>query len=64
MVGFQRRYGQVKYSFLRTFGCEAFVHIDKYERKKFESNVPLLDTRLMILVIAYGIMKIKKPLGV
>ena len=23
---------QVKYSFLRTFGCEAFVHIDKHDR--------------------------------
>jgi hypothetical protein len=27
-------------------------------------NIPLLDTVLMILVIAYGIMKIKKSLGV
>ena len=27
-------------------------------------NVLLLDTRLMVLVIAYGIMKIKKLLGV
>ena len=27
-------------------------------------NAPLLDTGLMILVIAYGILKIKKSLGV
>ena len=25
---------QVKYSFLRNFGCEPFVHIDKYDRTK------------------------------
>jgi hypothetical protein len=52
---------------LKTFGCEAFVHIDKENRKKLRKNprgVPLLDTVLMILVIAYGIMKITKSLGV
>ena len=37
MVGFQRRYGQVKYSFLRTFGCEEFVHIDKDDRTNIEA---------------------------
>ena len=45
---------QVKYLFLRNSGCEAFFHIDK------DDNVPLLDTGLMILVIAYGILKIAK----
>ena len=29
---------QVKYSFLRTFGCEAFVHIDKDDRTKLEAK--------------------------
>ena len=29
---------QVKYSFLRTFGCEAFVHIDKENRTKVEAK--------------------------
>jgi hypothetical protein len=54
---------KVNYSFLKNFGCEAIVHIDKENRIKIESNprsVPLLDTVLMIFVIAYGIMKIKK----
>ena len=58
---------QVKYSFLRTFGCEAFVHIDKYDKQSLRlnpRNLPLLDRGLMILVIAYGILKIAKSLGV
>ena len=29
---------QVKYSFMRTFGCEAFVHIDKENRKTFDAK--------------------------
>ena len=29
---------QVKYSFLRIFRCEAFVHIDKYDRTKLEAK--------------------------
>ena len=29
---------QVKYSFLRTFGCESFVHIDKDDRTKIEAK--------------------------
>ena len=29
---------QVKYSFLRTFGCEAFVHIDKDDKTKLEAK--------------------------
>jgi hypothetical protein len=40
---------------LKTFGCEAFVHIDKANRTKLEAKskkVPLLDMVLMILVIA------------
>jgi hypothetical protein len=58
---------KVNYSFLKTFGCESFVHIDKENRTKLDKNprsVPLLDMVLMILVIAYGIMKITKSLGV
>jgi hypothetical protein len=51
---------KVNYSFLKTFGCEAFVHIDKENRTKLKKNprsVPSLDRVLTILVIAYGIMK-------
>ena len=65
MVAFQREAWtgkQVKYSFLRTFGCESFIHIDKDYRKNIEAksrNVCLLETGLMILVIIYGIMKKK-----
>ena len=29
---------EVNYSFLKTFGCEAFVHINKGNRKKFEAK--------------------------
>jgi hypothetical protein len=29
---------KVIYSFLRTFGCEAFVHIDKENRTKLETK--------------------------
>ena len=29
---------QVKYSFMRTFGCEAFIHIDKDDRTKLEAK--------------------------
>jgi hypothetical protein len=29
---------KVNYSFLKTFGCEAFVHIDKENRKKLEAK--------------------------
>ena len=29
---------QVKYSFLRTFGFESFVHIDKDDRTKLEAK--------------------------
>ena len=29
---------KVKYSFLRTFGCEAFVHIDKENKRKLEEK--------------------------
>ena len=29
---------KVNYSFLRTFGCEAFVHIDKDDRTKLEAK--------------------------
>jgi hypothetical protein len=60
---------KVNYSFHKTFGCETFVHIHK--KKKIEQrlkqnprSVPLLDMVLMILVIAYGIMKITKSLEV
>jgi hypothetical protein len=41
------------------------ILINKIEQslRKNPRSVPLLDTVLMILVIAYGIMKIKKSLG-
>jgi hypothetical protein len=54
---------KANYSFLKTFGYEAFVHIDKENRKSLRKNprsVPLLDIVLIILVISYGIMKITK----
>ena len=57
---------KVNHSFMKTFNFKAFVHIDKENRTKLEENprsVPLLDMVLMILVITYGIMKIKKSLG-
>jgi hypothetical protein len=43
-----------------------FILIKKIEQslRKNSRSVPLLDTMLMILVIAYVIMKIKKSLGV
>jgi hypothetical protein len=50
-----------------TFGCEAFVHIDKENRTKLEEKskkCTFMDTVLMILVISYRIMKITKSLGV
>jgi hypothetical protein len=58
---------KLNYYFLKTFGCEAIVHINKENRTNLRQNprsVPLLDTVLMILVIIYGIMKITKSLGV
>jgi transposase InsO family protein len=58
---------KVNYYFLKTFGCEAFsILIKKIEQSLRQNprNVPLLDMVLMILVIAYGIMKITKSLGV
>ena len=57
---------KVNYSFLKTFGCEAFVHINKENRTKLEEKskkYTLLDMVLMILVIAYMVMKITKSLG-
>src|SRR5271168_5267429 len=40
MVVFQRKHGQekVNYSFLKPFGCEAFVHINKENRTKLEAK--------------------------
>ena len=52
---------KVNYSFFRTFGCEAFAHIDlKTEPswKLSQRNVYLLDMTLMNLVIGFGILKI------
>ena len=40
---------QVKYSFLRTFGCEGFVHIDKDDRTKLE------DKSKKCIFIGYGV---------
>ena len=58
---------QVKYSFLRVVGCESFVHIDKDDRTKLEvksKKCTFIGYRVMLLVIAYGILKITKSLGV
>ena len=58
---------KVNYSFLKTFNCEAFVHIDKENKTKLEENprsVILLDMELMILVIVCMIMKTIKLLEV
>lgn len=58
---------KVNYSFLKTFGCEAFVHINKYNRTNLEEkqgNVSLLDMVLINLAIIYMIMKITKSLRV
>ena len=57
---------KVNYSFLNTFGCEAFVHINKKVEQSLsqnQRNVPLLDMKLRILVIAFMIMKNTKSLG-
>jgi hypothetical protein len=56
---------KVNYSFLKTLKHLSIL-IKKIEQslKKNPRSVPLLDTMLMILVIVYGIMKIKKSLGV
>jgi hypothetical protein len=57
---------KVNYSFLKAFSSEAFVHIDKEIEQNLKKNtsVPLLDMVLMILAIAYGIIKITKSVGV
>ena len=58
---------KVNYSFLKTLIVKHFsILIKKIEQilRKNPRSVPLLDTVLMILVVAYGIMKIKKSLGV
>ena len=58
---------KVNYSFLKTFSCEAFSHIDKENRTKIEAiyrSVHLLEMDLTILVITYGIMNISKSLGI
>ena len=58
---------KVNYSFLKDFGCESFVHIDKENRTNLEAKYNMCTfigcMVLMILVIAYGIMKITKSLG-
>jgi len=51
---------KVNYSFLNTFGCEAFVHINKENRTKIEAKsmkCNFIDMVLMILVISFMIMK-------
>ena len=48
---------------MRTFGCEAFVHIDKDDRTKLEAKskkFTFIGYEVDDLVIAYGILKIKK----
>jgi hypothetical protein len=57
----------VNYSFLKTFGCETFFHIDKENITNLEKKskkCTFIGYGFMILVIAYGIMKITKSLGV
>ena len=54
---------KVSYSFLKTFGCEAFAHIDSENRTKLEvsqRNVYFLDMALIKLAIDFGILKIIK----
>ena len=56
----------INYSFLKPFGCEAFVHINKENRTKLEAKskkCTFIGYVLMILVISYMIMKITKSLG-
>jgi hypothetical protein len=58
---------RVNYSFLKTFVVKHLSILIKKIEQSLRQNprsVPLLDTVLMILVIAYGIMKITKSLGV
>jgi hypothetical protein len=58
---------KVIYFFLRLLVVKHLsILINKIEQslRKNSRSVPLLDTMLMILIIAYGIMKIKKSLGV
>ena len=54
---------KVSYSFLKTFSCEAFAHIDSENRTKLEAKwkkCDFLDMALMNLVIGFGILKIVK----
>ena len=54
---------KVSYSFLRTFGCKAFSHIDSKNRTKLEAKSKkcvFLDIALMNLVIGFQILKIVK----
>jgi hypothetical protein len=56
---------KVNYSFLKTFSCEAFVHIDKENRTNLEvKSKKCTFTGYGVNDFAYGIMKIKKSLGV
>jgi hypothetical protein len=58
---------KVNYSFFKTSVVKHLsILIKKIEQslRKNPRSVPLLDTMLLILVIAYGIMKITKSLGV
>ena len=51
---------KVSYSFLKTFGCEAFAHVDSKNRTKLEakSKKCMLDMELMNSVICFRILKI------
>ena len=55
---------KVNYSFMRTFGCEVFVHIDKVNKTKLYAKYKkctfIRYRELIILVIIYSNMKIKK----
>ena len=54
---------KASYSFLKTFSCKDFSHIDSKNRTKLEAkskSVYLLDVALMNLVISFGILQIIK----
>ena len=65
---------KVSYSFLKTFGCEAFAHIDSKNRTKLEAKSKkcvkcvkcvkrvksVKDMTLMNFVLGFGILKIVK----
>jgi hypothetical protein len=56
---------KVNFTFLKTFGCESFVHIDKENRTKLEAKSKkhtFIGYSVSDFGYAYGIMKITKSL--